>query len=284
MSLVPTIRFRPFSHLPGCKWLLPGTRLVYEVYPSRAYRYDIDNPEAKETILFDHQGPLEQFCVLQDLEKGKIIVSGFARTGFVRYQFAGAPLGDRERLFLGVDKSQDWQLVVRRNNLSEIVPYLFWLAQSVPTEDGDEVAMPLKELVRAAFGEHLVPRVVDTDFQGFKEPLYNGRPLALLKGIYSQVRSLFFSEEGSLFSILPNLPFISGSLANIRTTKGHTIHLEWTKGLIRRLQIVAASDDEITLHFQKEIDSFRLEKHPMTAPATLKLKKNQTYLLDHFQK
>lgn len=305
MSLVATIRFRPFSHLPGCRWMLPGTSLVYEVYPSCTYIFDIDRPEEKEKIVFDHEGPLDQFCVLQDLEKGKIIFSGFTKKGFIRREFSGTVLPDRERLFLGPDKSQDWQQVARRKNVREIVPFLYWLAQSVALPAGecsgqiepslvhalkaakrDEVELHLKNLYMAAFGSHLVPRVVDSDQNGYLVPIYPGSSLHLLKEIFCIIRSLFIQEEGSSISILPRLPpaFVSGTLANIRTKNGHTISLEWTKGLIRRVLIKAAQDDELSLSFQKQIASFRLEKHRMQPPATLKLTQNKSYLLDNFEK
>lgn len=73
-------RDRPFSHQPGTKVLLPGSGLILQVYPARL---------VIDTVgVFDWEivGPVEEFTVLLDLERGCVVVWGRARNGFFRYR------------------------------------------------------------------------------------------------------------------------------------------------------------------------------------------------------
>ncbi len=356
MALTTTLRFRPFSHTSGDVCMLCGSSLAFQIFAGRivVFDYSIKEPAPLATFTISGLGPLDQFCVLQDMEQGKIVVSGFAKGGFVRYTIAStldskswtvtflklpaaihfgdalvsqgksltysygtsshrsAIFGPRERLFLGVDKAQEWSQVVRRCQMQEILPYLHWLSQSV-AYDGIasevraapslftnaqevveqkkrvDVVGSLKALFIAGFGSRLVPRLEDSEHHGYLLPVVDSRcqsPLALLQRLFGLVRSLFFQEQAALLTILPLLPpeFSCGTLSDITTSKGHKIALEWTKHTIRRVRIEAACDDELTLSFQKEIKTFRHGSHRFDAPAKLKILAKQTYLLDNFLK
>lgn len=282
MALTISQRFYPYSHKSGTLCLLPGTHLACKVFVSRVELYDYSKelPSLIETLDMSHFGPLDKFLVQQDLEHGKIVVSGFSSEGFIRYPLAYQPtLTSRERLFLGVDKSQEWQQVVRRMDMREIVPYLYMLAQSVPDcaleeETGpslirdlqdarpSEVEAALEALFKAGFSDLLVPRLIDTDYHGYKKPIVsvtNKSPLYLLKVLYPLLRSLFIEERDGLLHILPKLPpkWVSGTLTDCTTANGHKISIEWTKGFIRRVKVTANSCSPIQLAFQKEVKKYR---------------------------
>lgn len=351
MALTITQRYRPFSHVSGTMCLLPGSSLAVQIFASRIVAFDYSHiqPEPIFCLEFIALGPLGQFTVLQDLEAGKIVVSGFAKSGFVRYAITSQGvvfeklvgeigcvikpsntrfsvvqaqkiafgdsssqplLGQRERLFLGVDKSQEWPQVVRRSLMPEVLPYIYWLSQNVvlPKEQAlqgssllnnlqeaiiqhkrAEVITHFKALFTAGFSHQLVPRLEDSDYQGYDLPVVGSQaacPLVLLGECKKCIRSLFFQEDQELLRILPLLPpeCASGVFADIITTKGHRLSIEWTKHIVRRVQIVAAVDDTLHLSFQHEITSFCHDRVRHAAPASLKVRANHTYLLDNFQK
>jgi len=340
MSLVPTIRFKPFSRASGTMCLLPGSHLVFQCFMEFICVFDYSGEESHliAAVRFPDLGPLEKFCVMQDHEKEKIIVSGISGKGFIRYEItptedprswqlffdkvpetltlsvvkkddrelqethvvhAKSPLaffykdvaskprqrGTKARLFLGVDKSQDWDMVARRAHLAEILPFWFSLAQSLPeigyTPDPGPSLLQASEftaLFQAAFSHMLVPRLVDTSFHGYALGVVqntNRCPLTLFPELFSQIRSLFFKEREHVWEI-PKPQFVSGTFSNYTTQKGHTISLEWTKGMIRRMLILPSCDDTVELHLQKEVQRPK-------AP-TLKLQQGQSILLDNFLK
>ena len=167
MRIKDTFRFKPFSHTPGVRCLLPNTRLVYQIFPSRYVVGD----EVVEI------SPLKKFTVLQDLERDEIVISGFSLSGFKRYVIKNeASKRPLERLTLGVDKSQEWSQVIRRGQMKEILPFWYWISQKVPKSDQaigsapslftkarnakrDEVVDCLQDLFTAGFSDQLVPEV-----------------------------------------------------------------------------------------------------------------------------
>lgn len=334
MALYSMIRFRLFSQQAKTHALLPGSTLACEIYPAKVIVTDLAEhaPHVVHEIVFDDFGPLNKFYVMQDLEKGEIVVSGVSAKGYIRYSlyalqakrsfclaFTKSPekrepivvgdktsprvvFADRERLFLGVDKAQEWSQVQRRGDMKEILPVWYWLSQSIAHHTGstesassllsrakEGTLQEMKELYQAAFASMLLPRLKDCDFQGFLLPITSDQkisPLALLFDSFAMIRRLFFQEQEGALSILPQLPaeFHCGTLAPIRTKKGHTIFLEWTKHMIRRVRIQAACDEEVSIVFQKEVKQYRLGKVTCANGATLSLVSGRTYLLDHFEK
>jgi len=334
MALIPMIRFRPFSHQPKTSLLIPGSTLSAEIYPTKLLVFDLAeaHPVFIKEINFREFGPLNKFCVVADLEKGEIVVTGESRHGYVRYSlyalqakrsfclsFKKAPtkmapiivgekeaprvvFAKRERLFLGVDKAQEWSQVLRRGEIKEIMPLWYWLSQSIEYPPVGKVCGPSllasaetgtladsKNLFRAAFSELLVPRLVDTDYQGFSlpiAPMQEGSPLIVLQKSFGFIRRFFYREEANTIALLPNLPqeFHYGTLSNICTQKGHKLSIEWTKHTIRRLFIEAACDDEVDFIFQKEIKQFRYGKTHLPNGECPRLISGRTYLFDHFEK
>lgn len=151
-------RFKPYSHIPGTPFILPGSSLCFRIYPTLIRINNLENGKAEE-IKFTIPGPLEDFTIQQDLEAGLLRVWGKTEFGFVRYKIIAQEKGftinvekapkdvnvfpiasekassfhsmPAERLSLGVTKAQDWTLMIRRRDLAEIFPLWFRLGQSI---------------------------------------------------------------------------------------------------------------------------------------------------------
>jgi hypothetical protein len=150
MKITIAAKLRPFSHTPGASCIIPGTCSVLQAFPTLLR---IDESEIPLALT----GPVENFTLLQDLEKHCVFVFGKAKEGYFRLRIeahdAGyeiraekgplesisvaeevrfVPQKSLERLSLGSHKAQDWDLVQRRSELKEILPTLFYLGQKVP--------------------------------------------------------------------------------------------------------------------------------------------------------
>jgi hypothetical protein len=80
-------QLRPFSHLPGTSVILPGWGCQVEVFPCLIRFYDLKMaiPILIKELRLDLKGPIQQFTVCNDLEKGRITISGITADGWIRY-------------------------------------------------------------------------------------------------------------------------------------------------------------------------------------------------------
>lgn len=319
--------FRPFSHIPGTMVLIPGSSFVLQPFPAllRAFMYKEDGLVLHTQIPFD-SGPLEQFTIMQDLEKGCVAVSGKREKGFLRYEIWNA--GDKvllqkptipsyippkTRLSFGCHKQQDWNEVCRRNDMTEILPFWFWLAQTIPQgqselEEGTQL-FTLQEAIQRRETLKIVPILIEIFLNGFsgilvpdmrekylgyREPCFTHRryrnPLDLFSASCSVLRSLFFQEEHECWDILPCLPpqFHAGKIINIMAQKGSKVSIEWTKKRMRRVIIETGEPLSVMLRFPKRVQRFRLQsdgvKEQLPNNYFLSLNPQSRYLLDTFTK
>ncbi len=160
-----TQRLRPFSHRPGVRCIIPGTNLSLQAFPLRIVLFDSCGTEA-DALVIEGTGPVNGFTLMQDLEKGSVIILGHASEGYYRISFAQDISGELtyrvekspsdsfirqeqqllvhstptfpryppERLSLGSHKKLDWDLVTRRYDLCEIIPCWLRLATMTPSE------------------------------------------------------------------------------------------------------------------------------------------------------
>lgn len=169
-------RDRPFSHVFGTTVLIPRSCWAAQVFPTllRLQNCEVATPQDSHDITLNLQGPVQEFMVEQDLERGCVFVSGVSKEGRYRIQIQAiektiqfrilrAPVGhpifphqnlhfpilgtshipvplQRERLSLGSHRSQDWERVWQRLDLNEILPILFHLSQWIP-----RIAKPVSE-------------------------------------------------------------------------------------------------------------------------------------------
>ncbi len=296
-------RQRPFSHQPGTKTVLPGSLLPVTVYPCLL---EVNGEQFPITLT----GPVKDFTVMLDLEVGCVKVWGHYQEGFLRYRIHGTlsgrfsiviekspkeglfPVNDdqlyvvpaMERLFLGCNKAQDWDMVKRRMDPAEILPFWHRLGQQVPT---DSTQIPsLVHAFQAHFDGIMAPRNTDTDYQGL-ELVQN--PGALLSEGCKTIRSLFFKQQGNMMDIIHS-EFHCGRMINISCGPLGMLDMEWTKRSLRRMVFHAATSAEIQFNFPKELKRFRVSLRRnqkgknFSCGTPIVFEANQSYLLDNFEK
>lgn len=234
---------------------------------------------------------------------------------FLGYNESQETFDHLERLSLGNNKAQDWDLVTRRLDLKEIFPIWNRLGQMIEdrfiaTETGGNIKLfedckaviankeiekieeTFLKLFKAAFYGILMPQLNDNKFQCLSSfvdnfPI-NLSPLFFLSQGSLLIRSLFIQERESEISILPALPpcFSSGRLIQVRTKKG-LISIEWSKKTIRRVIFAAFETDELLLKF-RNVNSCRLRKgendkgEKFVVNHSLQIEKNSLYFFDNF--
>ncbi len=293
-------RLRPFSHLPGASCIVPGTAWQVMVFPTLLKFYDLlTGTEEEENLPWT--GPVKNFTVQQDLERGEVVITGKTPEGYKRHVIKRGNIPPHiERLSLGSHKSLDWEMVKRRGDLCDILPVWFRLGQMVPRDgkidfpaDLDKMdVVPFLEMVfHAYFSGILIPRLFDEEHQGIfleGKPIATA-PLALLSEGAHWIRSLFFQND---FRFLPHLPpaFHAGRLAHLRTNEGDEIDFEWSKKLLRRVVIRPGKSREVTLHLQKSLASYRLRRGSKdrgsrrAVQEPLGLIEGQMLLIDRFER
>jgi hypothetical protein len=187
MKITIAERLHPFSHRAGTKFLLPGTSLIVEVFPTRLCFSDTERVLQPFVASPGFQGRLQGFTAGLDLERARLCVFGSTKEGFIRYfvsakeegiyltmdrapkasmekistglllcssrgMLRGGSPEMRERLSLGIHRAQDWEMIRRRLDLKEILPH--WLRLSAlspvvePPSDRTKGNYPLLEICR----------------------------------------------------------------------------------------------------------------------------------------
>ena len=355
-------RLHPFSHIPGAICPLPKSNWSMQAFPTRLiFRHLITHQEIELGI--QCTGPMSDFTLQLDLEKGAVVLFGSPKEGYFRILITREPDGialffdrafstgvsiltgnqkpvcsvrekekyliplpkehpeisiSKERLSLGMHKSQDWDMVSRRADLKEIFPVWLRLGSAIPEqkvvgESGgtlsllsecrellnekqkEDIFPAFQKLFWAAFSSIMLPRLTDTQFQGLvlsEEPVpENLSPLLLLQEAAVLVRALFYQEAGDEIAFLPCLPpeCHAGRFISIAVKGGDEIHMEWSKKLLRRIIWRPASDRKVSLLLQKPIKRFRLQRtlkergKVIDQPHPIELHQGQCYLLDNFE-
>jgi len=356
MTITSAFRFRPFSHVPGVQCLLPQTSLSLKIYPAKLVVANFEilflnfGPMREFTATLDleknnvlvhgfvAQGYLcyhitanekgfslyfekvpENFTgtlTVKPLYENKKIVR--KDTFYFECSSAFTKVAHKERLHLGANKAQDAELIIRRKDLTEIIPELYFLSQSVPASDFSEVEklslysealaavneknkeilyQKLYDFCRASFKSLFFPKLFDDEFLGYLYPALTenskATPLCILKKCFQLIRRLFFYEEGSVLHILPALPkeFHAGKMVDLTTSTKDKISLEWTKKRLRQMTIVVKERKEFVFQFPSDVKTYRLQNlktkdvlGEFTRDSQLLLDADATYLLDHFQK
>ncbi len=98
-------RFRPFSHVPGASTPLPGSCYGVQVFPCLIRLYSLQSalPSLLEEIALDLRGPIDPFTVTNDLEKGRITVTGGSKEGWFCYHLISDQTG--RSLSLAVERA-----------------------------------------------------------------------------------------------------------------------------------------------------------------------------------
>ncbi len=243
MKIKVAQRYKPFSHRPGTKALLPGSGTIVEAFPTKIKIGD-------EELNLEVTGPVKEFTLIQDLERGEIRVFGSPKQGYYEFlirpeewilarapkegiQVNGKrlergfkkPLGSAvskktlERLALGCHKEQEFEKIAGRKELSEILPFWFFLGQQLPEKAGSHpllTAESLLELFEVGFTDLFFPTFSDGKHLGLKTEGAQGSPLSILTDGAKLIRALFFKSEKGALHFLPNNSFPSGRFIDIQ--------------------------------------------------------------------
>ncbi|MBA2367556.1 MAG: hypothetical protein H0V82_00850 [Candidatus Protochlamydia sp.] len=354
-------KLRPFSHLPGTLCLIPGSHYAVQVYPCllRLYNFELPKPVVIKEIKMLIKGPVDNFTLQCDLEKGCLRVWGTGAGGFFRYEIKkyieneialyleksiagpiqlsegedsyflearqianllnlkaeissseqGPPL--LERFSLGNHKAQDWDLIIRRMDLTEIYPCLYrlaqWVTPLIKVDEGlakhlhavegsltkpEAAVQAWKKIILALFQGILTPYWEDELHQGIIDPAFFPpmlSPLYLLKECMRTIRLQFFEQNEFYLHILPALPpeFHCGRFNDLHVPQKGMLDFEWTKKIIRRVVFRSEKDQEIIFQFKK-VKSFRFRKGKLdpgvriNSGQSLTFEKNCYYFFDNF--
>jgi hypothetical protein len=288
------MRLKPFSHLPGIMCLIPKSSWRVQVFPTKLRFHNFVTNESYEEVL-PWAGPVKDFTVTQDLEKGCIQIFGKTKSGY-KSHIISKPEGEfaaPERLSLGSHKALNWS---PKLSLLDILPVWYHLSQltqshgkSLFPKDLDklEVGDYLRDVLMAYFEGILSPRLIDTDYQGIATPCPSTHPLGIITHGGAFIRSLFFQETDSGISLLPCLPpeMHAGRFTSLKTSHGDLIDLEWSKKLLKKVVIHPAHTREVRLHLQHALKSFRINRRRrVQAKDALLLTSGQMLILDRFEK
>ena len=322
-------KLAPFSHLPGAACVIPGTCWEVEAFPTLIRI-------GKHEIRLHLTGPVHDFTLQQDLERHCVFVFGKAKEGYYKIRIEASDSGfdlapekgkvlkgkvhvaeeiqfvpkkDWERLSLGNHKSQDWDLVKKRCDLTEILPLLFCLGQKIPRippqplkgtarllempEERNELDAALKAFFKAAFKKILVPRLIDDHMQGIvPEEDVKGDRFFLIQEGAKMVRGLFFKQNERRLGFLPHLPVSlhAGRMIGIKAPGIGEIDFEWSKKTLRSVIIRATTSGEVILELGKELKTLRVRSSPrekgkrQSGTEPVLLAAGKTVYLDRFQK
>lgn len=358
-------RLHPFSHRPGAQCVLPLSSWQAILYPTRILLQKVGVPSQHVILDLSVEGPVKDFTVELELEKGMIRVFGQAQKGFLRYEIRRSAEGilltfeklpaatlqcsvsgqtaslvekgtfliplpaetesaaiPATRLSLGMHKAQDWDLVLRRFDLREILPILMRLGAMIPSAAAPcqssgtfallntfqsacasrnklQVHAACERWLQASFTGILVPTLNDTLFQGIlpssEQTVENSALLAHLTNGSRLISSLFFQQTPEHWEILPCLlpAFAAGRLINLSTGTQDVLSIEWSKHQLKKLIIQPHQARTQILKFPKEISSFRLRKsqqekgkvfHVEGGQVEIDLPASGQLLLDSFKK
>lgn len=301
-------RLRPFSHRPGVMCLVPGTPYVVKVFPALICFYAFA-PDGTLTKIgektWEIQGPLKQFTVFQDLERGCVTVVCDKLTYHVLPSLeislnknpGTEPIANRERLSLGSHEKQEWEKIKAKCDFRTLFPLWFRIGSlldlpRVEKMDGIFSLLAKQDfhsLFLAGFTDLWVPRLQDDDHQGiaFSSKKPTAHPLALLTESAHVIRSLFLQQQDNHLSILPKLPseFFAGRLMHFNCPPYGELSLEWTKHHVRRMVFHAQASGVLHLHFPNSVKSYRLARGKrVSSSEPMEIKSGEDYLLDRFEK
>ncbi|NGX32363.1 MAG: hypothetical protein K1060chlam4_00406 [Candidatus Anoxychlamydiales bacterium] len=347
-------KFNIISHSIGAKFLIVNSRYFVQICPGLLHFKDLDS-DKNFKIFLDFVGPVKNFTISQNLLNGNIKVSFHAADGFLSYKIFNAETAacihferlpqdeisiklDKtkkikvkeilslpiaisyikkpdELLFLGIHKKQDLDSINKRENLLEILPFLFLYSQffkdiqtkkclrkncivrelkeKIQNRNREEIEDQFIKVYKAHFSDSFIPRVNDNDFQNIIERVEekDANPLHILRKLFYIIKSILIDQKLDEIFLLPAIPvsFHSGKALNINLPIG-SFDIEWSKKLIKKLIFRPKKDVKLKLHFQSKIKEYRLRTSIKQKGKFFKnrdllsFEKNKTYYLDKFQK
>ena len=139
-------RLKPFSHLPGTMCPLPGSSLRFQIFPACIKVHDLSQTEPLflEELPLPVEGPIKDFTVQLDLERGYILVWGKSATGFFRYRIHAIESKSTESK-LTKSKSK-WGIIVEKSPNQKM--------EDIHPIGGFPIHQPSKTIERLSLGSH----------------------------------------------------------------------------------------------------------------------------------
>ncbi len=168
MRISIALRCRPFSHVPGNRWVLPHTEYGVQVFPTRLIFFSLRDSSLQWILDFRMQGPVRGFTVQLDAEAHMLSLWGEAKDGYFKMRVAcegehvalhnerrpllctfegrdvrlersasyalpipckARPREIIPRLSLGMHKAQEWEKIRMRANIQEFLPLWYRLGK-----------------------------------------------------------------------------------------------------------------------------------------------------------
>lgn len=103
-------RLKPYTHLPGTSVMIPGSFLRATIFPTllRIESLEGAEPRAAGTLAFKIKGPVRNFTIQNDLERGAVYVFGQSADGYFRYALTA--LAEKNAAALTLIKAPEQQL------------------------------------------------------------------------------------------------------------------------------------------------------------------------------
>jgi len=346
-------KFNLLSHRYGSKFLIVKTSYFVQIFPALLVFKDL-NSEKSFKISLDFIGPVKNFTIFQNLLSGDIKVCFHAQNGYISYKilirekilglyFENLPNDQidiklektkkvnakekfelpiqvisenepKEFLFLGIHKKQDIDLIKNRENLLEILPFLFLFSQffediqskcvrkncivkelilKIHKKEKKDLEDQFLKVYKAHFFDAFIPRVNDEDFQNIIQYVdaKDSNPLHILRKLFYVIKSTLVEANDKEATFLPALPVSvhSGKALNITFPIG-SFDIEWSKKLIKKLIFRSVKDVKLKFNFQSKIKTYRLKTSVKEKGKTFKNKdflyfeKDKIYFFDKFQK
>jgi len=227
-----------------------------------------------------------------------------------------SPIGcfskDIERLSLGSNKKQDWDLIIRRSDVREIFPIWLKLGILLPEKNPPEDHPLIRKIEEKIKNKDRVNiesaflNLFSSNFKGIMCPVrlpqnhlgitdnnpFSFSPFILLQKGAKYIQRLFFKQDGSYMHILPCLPknLTCGRYINIQCDEVGVLDMEWSKKTVKKLKLHAKADNKICFKLQRGIVSFRVRNSLKDkgklykAEEMVPLQSGKIYFFDRFEK
>ncbi|MFA6119113.1 MAG: hypothetical protein WCT85_04020 [Parachlamydiales bacterium] len=275
------------------------------------FSYKIKNDSNKKLILFFENLPNNVTEIKSDSDANFKKISAKESISLPIEQINDLQV--EEQLSFGVLKKQDIELIKKREDLLEILPFIFMLSQyyldtsayasknvfienlKTLMQNNEKILLEeaLHNVYKALFFDAFVPRANDEEYQNigiFKEEP-GVSPVMVFSELYRIIKSLLINEDADGLYLLPCLlvSLHHGKAVNLKVSFG-LVDLEWSKKILKKVVIRSADDLKIKLNLQAKIKNFRLKEDEQGKGKIcqnsdeITLKKNRVYYLDNFKK
>lgn len=346
-------KFKIISHDLGSSFLILNTSYFVKIYPGLLHFKDL-NSDKTFKIFLKFQGPVKDFTILQNLFNGNIEVSFHSKDGYVAYkilvsekevflnfekiskekleiEFDGivnisskdkiklpitviSNTKPQEYLSFGIYKKPDLYLIKKREDLNEILPFIFLYSQffldaqyncclrkkcllkevdnDFQKNEKQKLYDEFLNVFKVHFFGSFIPRMNDEEFQNILP--YSStdlNPFCVFKKLYYSIKAILLNEKQNELYLLPCLPeeFNHGRATNIKIKKG-SLDIEWSKKILKKLVFRPFQDESFKLILQSQIKTFRIRSQKNEKGKFFKngdvitLQKDKIYLFDKFKK